>query len=71
MLKFILDYENTACYGGIISGFTSISAPLWPRNLGKTRQQWLQCVQGGGIGQLLHAYILIQACMHANSNTEA
>ena len=26
---------------------------------------------GGGVGQLLHACILITGCMHANSNTEA
>ena len=60
-----------ACYGGTISVFTSISESLWSRNLGKTWQQWLQCLQGGGVGPLLHACILITGRMHANSNTEA
>ena len=41
------------------------------RNLGNAWQQWLQCIQGGGVGQLLHACILIQVRMHANSETEA
>ena len=75
MLKiyFGLEKYGLFCYGGTISVFRSISISLWSRNLGKTWQQWLQCLQrgGGGVGLLLHACILITGRMHANSSTEA
>ena len=69
MLKYILAKEKTAPNFELKwqkTGWTNL-----PRNLGKAWQQWLQYLQGGDVGQLLHAYILIQGRMHAYSHTEA
>ena len=65
MLKIYFGLGNMACYGGTISVFTSFSISLWSKNLGKTWQQWLQCLRGGGgrsITTRMHAYSGTHAC---------
>ena len=70
MLKYILENEKTA--PNVEQKWQKTGWTNLPRNLGKAWQQWLQCLQGGGGRRsiTIHAYILIQGRMHANSDTE-
>ena len=63
-LIYFIAKENTACYGSIISVFTSISvAYLFSREIQERPGKSVSIVYRGGI--------LIQTRMHANSDTHA